>query len=639
MSTENRNPYTEAYDHTVIVRDNVLEMVQNQLGSAEEARTKVESTLASLQNFNPKLEFGGSGPSAPTLTAALSGSFDLPDVNTQSFGYVSSISAQLGALGPIRDPASIDIDPFIPSITGITVPDAPTPVAPPTAPDTPTLSDVVLPDAPIINKPLFPSLTAITIPDFDFPTLPLWDAEAPEFVGTPVSSVLQWGDPQYATEIMPEVVAKLRELWAGNNGIPAAVEQAMWERAASREDLDTSRQISAATTEFSSKGFTMPQGVLVARVDAIREESQIKKQGLNREIAIKMAEIQVDNVRFACEQGIASENVLFNIWNNIAQRQFEAAKIQLDSQLAIYNAQVALFNAQQQAYSTEAQVFKIKLDAELSRIEVYKAELEGELAKGQLNEQQVKIYGEQIRALLADVEVYKAVMQGAAIQSDVNKNLIDGFKAEVQAFAEQINADKVRFDAYESRIKGELGKVQILDAEARAYASYVSGQATVADIGIKQMQGDIQRNEQVIKEFAARLDADKAKIQADVAKIQAGASAYTASTQRYIAQAGAEEARFKVQLAAREAEIRASISIFEVETRKHIADMEQLIRKANVQLEALKAAGQVGSTMAAGAMAGISIGANLSGSGGVSASGSVTESNSRAFSENHNYSF
>lgn len=637
MTTES-NPYSEAYSHVGIVREFVTENLQNQLTYANTTRESVDGVLASLSNFNPSLSFDGAAPATPTIDVSIDGDFSLPNINATAFGSVSGVTAQLGALSAIRDAGGIDIAPFMPSVTALSIPVAPEMTAPLDAPEAPTLGDVLLPDAPQITRPVFPSLEPINIPAFSFPMLPTWSATAPEFEGTAVSTVLQWSEPAYLPEVMPEVVAKLREIWSGGNGIPPAIEQALWDRAASREDTDTSRQISAAYTEFSSRGFTEPPGMLVARVDAIREEAAIRKQSLGRDIAIKMAEIHVDNVRFAVEQGVAAENVLYNIWSNMAQRQFEAAKIQLDSQFALYNAQVSLFNARQQAYSTEAQIFKTRLDAELSRIELFKAELEGELARGQLNEQRVRIYGEQIKALLTDVEVYKAQMQGAAVQSDVNKNVIDGFKAKVQAYAERIAADKVRFDAYESQIKGELGKAQILDAEAKAYASYISGQSAKADIGVKVMQADIAKNEQVLREFAARLDADKAKIQADVAKIQAGASAYTADTQRYAAQAGAEEAKARVELAAKEAEIRASLGLFDVEVRKYMADMEQMIRKANVQLEALKAAGQVGSTLAAGAMAGINIGANLSGSGGVSASGSTSFSSSRSKSNSTSYS-
>lgn len=635
--------FAEAGSHVNSVRSFVTSTIDDQIGYANSARAEVSSTLTNLANFNPVLSFTGSAPGTPSISAVVTTDFSLDPVTPTAFGTVAQPSAALGALGQIRTPAAIDIAPFLPSVTSLSIPEAPEMTAGLIAPERPSIGEVEMPSAPSLDRPAFPSLEAIRIPAFSFPTLPTWSAQAPEFEGTAVSTVLQWADPVYTTEIMPELIAKLREIWAGGNGIPAAVEQAMWERASNREDIETGRQISAVYTEFSARGFTEPPGMLVARVDAIREESQIKKQGLSRDIAIRMAEIHVDNVRFAVEQGVAAENALYNIWNNMAQRQFEAAKIQVDSQLALYNAQVALFNARQQAYATEAQVFKVRLDAELASIEVFKAELEGELARGQLNEQRVRIYGEQIKALLVDVETYKAAMQGASIQSEINRNRIDAYKTDVQAFAEIIQADKIRFDAYDSRVKGEIGKAGLLDAEARAYASYVSGKAAVADIGIKQMEGDIARNEQILREFTARLEADKTRIQADAATIEARSKAYVADTQRYSAQVGAGEAKARVDLAAKEVEVRATLGLFDVEVRKYVSDMEQLIRRANVQLEALKAAGQVGSTLAAGAMAGISVGASLSGSGGVTASGSGTESFSNSTSDstttNHNYSY
>lgn len=624
-------PYAEAYGHVSQVRDFVTGALDNQLDYANQMRSSVEQVVDSLSGFAPPT-LSGAQPSPPSISTSLNGTFDLPAIGATAFGTINEPNVNEPGFQAVYTPPDVNIQPFMPSITGLTIPEAPIPMAPGAVPEKPTLTGIALPDAPVLDKPLFPSLEPINIPTFDFPTLPDFDATAPEFEGSPINTVLQWSEPEYQTEVMDEVIAVLRSVWAGGNGIPPAVEQAMWERAAGREDLDANRQISAAMTDFSARGFTEPPGMLVARIDAIREESQIKKNALNRERTIRMAEIHVENVRWATEQGVAAENVLYAIWNNAAQRVFESAKIQLDSQLAFFNAQVAVFNAKQSAYATSAQVYKTQLDAQLSRIEVFKAELEGELARGTLNEQRVKIYGEQIRALLTDVEVYKARMEGAKVQADVNRNLLEGFKAEIQAYASQVDADKTRFDAYDSRVKGELGKAQILDAEARSYAAYVSGQSTIADVGIKKMQADISRNELLVRQYTARLEAARNTVQAQLGAIEAGARAYTADTQRYTAQAGAEEARHRVELAAKEAEIRATLGIYEVEVRKYLADMDMLIKQAGIQLEALKAAGQVGSTLAAGAMAGINIGASMSGGGSVSASGSYGESKSKGIS-------
>lgn len=629
------NPYQESYDHVRIVRDFVTEAIEDAMDNAKESRERVESLIDDLSGFAPQLSSRGSLPNAPVIDTTIEGEFNLPELGTESFGTVTGNVTAAPTLADVRTPGSFDVAPFTPSVAGLSIPEAPAMTAPEAGPERPALSDVTLPVAPALAKPVMQALDNITLPTFDFDSLPVWNSQAPEFQGTPVAAILQWSEPSYSTEVMDDVLAVIRNIWAGGNGIPAAVENAIWERAANREDLDTARAISAATIEFASRGFTSPPGMLVQRIDAIRDDAMLKKQSLSRDIATRMAELQVQNVKWACEQAVAAENVLFNIWNNMAQRQFEAAKIQLDSQLAMYNAQVALFNAQQSARATEAQIYKTQIEA---RIDTFKAQLEGEIARGTLNEQKVKIYSEQIRALLSDVEIYKAEMQGASLQAEMNRNVIEAFKADVQAYAERISADKVRFDAYDSRVKGELGKAQILDAEARAYASYVNGQASVADIGIKIMQGDISKNDYLIRKYLADLEADKTRMQYQVSAVQANAEAHKANTQRFTAVAGVEESKLRLEITAKEAEMRTSLALYEAEMRKAVADMEQLIRKATIQLEALKSAAQVGATMAAGAMAGINVGTNLSGSGGVSASGSlsrgVTKSNSTSFSVN-----
>ena len=58
----------------------------------------------------------------------------------------------------------------------------------------------------------------------------------------------------------------------------------------------------------------------------------------------------------------------------------------------------------------------------------------------------------------------------------------------MQAYSEQIAAEKVKFDAYESRVKGESAKAGVYDAQARAYASTVQAVASQADIKVKEAQ-------------------------------------------------------------------------------------------------------------------------------------------------------
>lgn len=617
------------------VRDFVIGNINTQQGYANSARVSALETLTRLGEWTPTLQFDTPPPDSPVFdTAALDGPFDLPEITPTSFGGISINITPAPGLEDVRDPGAIDILPFLPSIDGLNIPNAPEPVAAWLVPESPELADVNIPAAPVIDKPVFPSLTQIEIPEFEFPTLPTFDAQSPEFEGTVFDAVINWVDVPFDPTILEAATDKVRSMMDGASGLTEEIEQALWDRDANRIDAAAAQETSEVYQDFASRGFSVPQGSTLARVDEIRKTAMLEKSKSSRDIAIRMAEMGVDNVKWAAEQSVAIDTLVFNVWNATAQRSFDMARAELDAKLSLYNAQVQLFNARQSAYSVEAQIYKVNIDAQLATIEVFKAQLEGELAKGQLNEQKVRIYGEQIRALLADVEVYKAVMQGAGLQSDVNRNKIETFKVQVQAFAEQIRADKTRFDAYESQVKGELGKAQILDAEARAYNSYVSGQSTIADIGIKQAETDIRNNELILRQYTAQLEGEKAQIMGQVEQIKASSGAYIADTQRYSAMAGAQEAKFKVQVAAKEAELRTGISLYEAEIRKYVADMELAIRTAQIQLEALKSTGQVASTIAAGAMAGINVGANLSGSGSLTAatqeSMSLSQSNSYA---------
>ena len=620
-----RDPFVEAHNLAQSVVNGVQTNQAIMIARATEMRTQAMSVMAEMGSFKPELHMEG-GPEIPEINfTGPRGNLDLPDIDGDAFGKIAP--GETGPFTPtlIAPITSPSILPFDFSFEGIRVPDAPTPRDFGPGPSKPVLTPVVTPDVPVLNRPVLPAMLDVVIPDFTFPELPTFDATAPEFQGSFVSTVLQWTETPYEIEILDEVMDKLRLMWAGGTGLPPAVEQALWERAASREDIAISRDVSAAAIEFSGRGYTLPPGMLANRIDTIRMDGALRKQSLGRDILIKVTDVQIENLRFACTQAIAAEQVLVSIWTTVAARAFEAAKIQLDSQLSLLNAHIAIFNARQSAYATEATVYRARLDGQLSRLQVMRMELDAELAKGTINEQRVRVYAEMTRALIADIEIYKAQMQGAQLQSELQRNEVELFKSEVQAYAEQLQSDKNRFEVFESQVRGETAKAAVVESQARGYAAYISGQATIADIAIKNQQADIARADIGIREFMARLEKDKVKLQAELGAVQANAEAHRANSSRFVASAQAKTAAFEVEGKLIDANNRSAIAIYEVETRKHIADMEQMIRVAGLQLEAIKGAAQVSSTLAAGAMAGISISSNASGSGSINASGSRSD--------------
>lgn len=634
------NVFEEAYNSVENVDQIVSSRINDASATSQALQSTALSTIAALQGVNFNFS-AGSPPSPPNIDPNIDVSINLPPITPTSFGTITSMMPSRPGLDGVPSVSPLNIPDFQSSIGSLNIPEPPPWTAPGTAPVRPSTGDVVLPDSPLLVMPQMPALVEINVPSFGGLTLPTFSASAPEFEATALPGILQWSEPTYHPEILDEVLGVIRTLWAGGSGIPAAVEQAMWARAAEREDLTAERELDSVSEEFSMRGFTMPPGMQAARTDQMRQDLALKKLSLNRELTIKFAEWQIENIRFGVQQAIAAENVYVNLFLNQAQRMFEAARFQIESQLNIYNAQVTLYNARMNGYQIEASVFDTLVKAELSKIEVFKAEIEAEVARGQINEQKVRTYTAQVQALQTEVEIYKARMQGAQVQSDVIRNQIEAYKADVQAYGERIQADKVRFDAYESQVKGEAAKAGIIDAEARAYAALVQGKSSAADIDVKRAELIIQKNRSLVEAYIADLDAEKARIQSQTAVIQSGAQAYIADTQRFAAQAQAETTKAQVQVAAKEAELRTNISFYQAQVQAYIGNMEQLIRQAGLVIDALKAAGQISSTLAAGAMAGVHVGATLSGTGAVSASGAYSEvfSQSKSESKNENINY
>lgn len=634
------NVFEEAYSSVETVDRLVQERIADSTATAESLQT---TAIAIIERLSSVGFIPGSAPppAPPDINPNISVNIDLDPVGPTSFGTITSQLPDSVVLEGVPDLTLPVIPEFNSSIASLNIPNPPPWTAPGAAPVRPEIGEVAIPDAPIITLPSLPTLEEISIPEFAGITLPVFDETEPAFQGSALPGILQWQEPTYQSEIIDEVIEKIRLLWSGGSGLPEAIEQAIVERAMSREDQIANREIDAVAEEFSLRGFTMPSGVQAARADQMRQDLAVKKLALNRDLTIKFAEWQIENVRLAIQQGIAAENVFVNLFTNMAERMFQAAKFQIESQIQIYGAQVSLYNAQINAYQIRAQVFDIQVKAALSYIEVFKAEVEAEIARGQINEQRVRTYSAQVQALMTGVEIFKAQMQGAAVEADVIRNVIEAYKADVQAYAERINADKVRFDAYEAQVRGEAAKAGIIDSEARAYAALIQGKVSLADIESKRADIYIQRNKLLLEAYIADLDTEKTRIQSQVGVIQAGAQAYTADTQRYTAQASAETAKAQVEVSAKEAELRTNISFYQAQVQAHVSNMEQMIRQAALVVDALKAAGSISSTLAAGAMAGVHVGATLSGSGGVSASGAYSESSSfqrsESRSENYNY--
>lgn len=500
-------------------------------------------------------------------------------------------------------------------------------------------TNIQLPEPPTLELPEMDDLKEIEIPTFEFPELPDFDGEPPNISEITVPDVfIEWNEPEYKSEVLDELTDYIKKgITEGGTGLPAPIEEALFNRARSRESKETSRAVQEAINDWSTRNFSMPPGMLVKQVATIREQGQLRASELNRDILIEASKMEIDQLRFLVQQGMALEQMTINIFNNVTNRLFEIARYNAESQINVFNAQITFFNAQNEAFSVLSSVYKTKLDGALAKLSAYKTAVDAQVAIGQVNEQYVQVYKAKMDAVLSNVEVYKALVQGASVRADVIKNQFDSYRADVQAYSEQINAEKVKVEAYEAQIRGESTKATLFDTQARAYASTIQGVQAKADVKGKQIQLKMEAARVWISKYQSDLEAYKAELQANLSGVQQNTAAFSAEVDAWRATAGMEVSQAEMQSRYADMNTRTNIAYAEMQLKEYETKMQKAIQEANIALESAKAMGQYTAQLAAGAMSAAHVSASISGSGSASTSSSRSESDS--YSESHNYSY
>ena len=561
--------------------------------------------------------------SPPELDPVVTVEFDVPDIDERIFGAVTSFdvdntidTGNLPVIGQVTIPG------FDPTPLTISIPDAPIPgsfTVPGDAPDAPALT---FPTAPVITLPDSPNLAPIVIPVFTSPVIADFDPVFPTFSEQTIQTLIDWQEPVYTEEVIDEVKDQLTIFFTGGSGIRPDIEDSIFARGRDREDRTVRQQEQQATAEWAGKGFTAPPGMLVKRIDNIREDGTLKKLGLNREQTIKVFDTEVDNLRFAVQQGIAAEEIYVRMFLAKVERLFEVQKLSIQWQIELYGLAIQVFGIQMEEVKIRAQVYEVQVRAALIEIEVFKALIEGEKVKAEINKVLIDAYVAEIGARIALVRIYSEQVTAVGIEADVFNTQINAYRGEVEAYAARIGADKNRFDAYASRIRGEGAKADILSSEAQAYASEVQGIETGVRAEVAALEGEVSAIEVQIRNFEAIVRGMIGRAQVQLGGIQANVAGHNANTQRFVASTGAEEAVSKVELIAHEGKNRTNLEIFKADVVAFQATLERAVKEIELRQTTENAAGGLAATITAGALAAASVGASISGTGSVGAIGS-----------------
>jgi hypothetical protein len=204
--------------------------------------------------------------------------------------------------------------------------------------------------------------------DIDIPDLDEFVGEAPT---TPTIEMHMPDDIDEVDEIGDAVHDKLvHDIQEGGPAISEEVEEAIFKRGTERDAILLNEALDKISSEWSKRGFTLPNGMLNAELGQQVIEYTNKRLDVSREISIKSFELGDTNTKFAIERGIQWIGSRIEIYK--AKVSGEIARI--DAIVKKYLGEVEVYKGKATVYSTLSDIQIKKFDTEL-KLGIAKADL------------------------------------------------------------------------------------------------------------------------------------------------------------------------------------------------------------------------------------------------------------------------
>lgn len=137
----------------------------------------------------------------------------------------------------------------------------------------------------------------------------------------------------------------------GGTGIPAAVEDQIWARSNEREAKEASRQKDIIVRQFAGRGFDLPPGTMAAQLAMIDQDAANKISTHSRDVAIKQAEIEIENIRFAVGTGVSLRLGIVNAMVSYLNTFMRPWELGIQKAAALVDAKARLWQTSATYYS------------------------------------------------------------------------------------------------------------------------------------------------------------------------------------------------------------------------------------------------------------------------------------------------
>lgn len=448
--------------------------------------------------------------------------------------------------------------------------------------EAPNLIDRAEPEAPTVALPSFEAIKPtddMTAPaDLSAQFINAYNDVQPSMVAALRGHMESWiatYNPQYHTQLAA-IEDKLTAYLAGGTGLPAAIEDQIYERARTKNAAEARRASDAAFDAMAGRGWTVPGASVAASIRASRQAASDNNAQAAREIAIRSVEIEIENIKFAVTTSTALRNAMLSATLSyhgslisLNAQALDYAKSILGAVVQVYNLTVTAFTARLDAYKADAQVFDTRMRAALATVEVYKARIDALQALTNVDKSRVDVYRARIDSLNTYAQIYRTQVQTVVERASLEKMKVDLFKTKVEAYTATVQGKRAEYEGYAAALSGQEARMRVFGAQVQAHASEVAS-------------------------FRAKIDAQAAVVDATAKTNQATALQYKAELDGYstVVDARGKKANLEIdvqrsELNAFEAQVRASMGNVAMQVDVYRAKAEIVLKNAALEIETL----------------------------------------------------
>ncbi|MBF0607547.1 MAG: hypothetical protein HQL61_08375 [Magnetococcales bacterium] len=603
-------------------------MTINPQDIVRDAQNYADKQMAEARSFIDRL--AQIGETEFTLTRPVEWSWGLFDRSQEALDAIRtakparfSITTEAATVPNMPDvdvtlvtPTGVDgLDAYLPTQAPVlNIPPTPK-ISLPTRPEVPTFGDgLSLPSKPNLDIPAVPNIEAADIPPPPNIAIEAFSTPAPLFDLTAPTERFQFDEPMY-TSLLQEALStallhdigvsdpRLNDAGSSDSG---AVDTMLWEAAREREHLNAAVEIEDVRRTFAASGFVIPTGAMFAAIDRARQKAANAASTVNRDIAVKQAELAVKNRQFAIEKAIALEGLLISFHNSLAERSLNAAKAALEAGIRLYNLKVENYNAAINGFKAAAIAYETNLKGLTARAELYKTHAETEHLRAQdKNNAIIELYKLQCQQLNTIQQAYKTEMEAANLYATMEGLRLEGFKANVDAYKAGIEGSDLEFKLHEAAVNAETIKINLYDNQLKTYQSALEGKKLLASLNDSNIKAQVDNARLKLEAYNAQLGAYKATLQQQQLNIDAATKMQSAELQAYSSEAAAVAKSFELFIQSGKLNADTNIEVAKQSISRAELELKKLAQQASLRINAATAASDVYKNLASGALSAI----------------------------------